>query len=75
MSVVSHLQLPSYKGFGGVIEDIDGSRFAVSGEVAVLDDNLIEITELPIKTWTQAYKETTLETMLQGTEKVPSLIT
>ncbi|PIK46781.1 putative DNA topoisomerase 2-alpha [Apostichopus japonicus] len=29
----------------------------VSGEVAVVEDNKIEITELPIRCWTQTYKE------------------
>ena len=35
----------------------------------------VEITELPIGTWTQAYKETVLEPMLHGTEKTPAIIT
>lgn len=29
---------------------------------------MIEITELPIKTWTQTYKETVLEPLLDGHE-------
>lgn len=47
----------------------------MSGEVAVLSSTSIEITELPVRVWTQAYKEAVLETMLHGTEKVPPLIT
>ena len=42
-----------------------------SGEVAVLDQGTIEITELPIGTWTQNYKESVLEPLLLGTEKIP----
>ncbi|XP_028820323.1 DNA topoisomerase 2-beta isoform X3 [Denticeps clupeoides] len=66
--------LPSYKGFKGVIHELGQNQYVVSGEVSVLDKNTIEITELPVRTWTQAYKETVLEPMLQGTEKTPSLI-
>lgn len=71
-----------------------------SGEVAIIDSTTIEISELPVKTWTQvspavlgckrrfdscvqhfsgsvvqAYKENVLEPMLNGTDKVPALIT
>ncbi|XP_076865882.1 DNA topoisomerase 2-beta isoform X2 [Brachyhypopomus gauderio] len=67
--------LPSYKNFKGVIHELGQNQYVVSGEVSVLDKNTIEITELPIRTWTQAYKESVLEPMLQGTEKTPALIT
>ncbi|GFO18402.1 DNA topoisomerase 2 [Plakobranchus ocellatus] len=69
--------IPSFKNFKGVIEDIgagDG-RFAVHGEISILDDTTLEITELPIRTWTQNYKEDVLEVMLHGTEKQPPIIT
>jgi DNA topoisomerase-2 len=46
-----------------------------SGEVAIIDDQTIEITELPVRTWTQSYKEDVLEPMLYGTEKTPAMIT
>lgn len=58
---------PFYKNFRGKIEQIDDFRVITSGEVAIIDDNTIEITELPIGTWTQAYKENVLETCLHGT--------
>uniref|UniRef100_H2Z119 DNA topoisomerase 2 n=1 Tax=Ciona savignyi TaxID=51511 RepID=H2Z119_CIOSA len=45
--------LPSYKNFRGSIEEVEPNRYVVSGEAAVLDDKSVEITELPIKTWTQ----------------------
>lgn len=67
--------LPSYKGFKGVIHELGQNQYLVSGEVSVIDKNTIEITELPIRTWTQAYKESVLEPMLQGTDKTPALIT
>ncbi|XP_077974403.1 DNA topoisomerase 2-alpha-like isoform X4 [Styela clava] len=64
----------SYKNFKGTIEEIEPNRYVCSGEIAVLDDDSVEITELPIKTWTQAYKESTLELMFLGTDKVPQKI-
>ncbi|XP_062384995.1 DNA topoisomerase 2-beta isoform X2 [Sardina pilchardus] len=66
--------LPKYKNFKGVIHELGQNQYLVSGEVSVLDKNTIEITELPVRTWTQAYKESVLEPMLQGTEKTPALI-
>lgn len=37
-----------------------------NGEVAILNDDTVEITELPVKTWTQTYKETVLESLIEG---------
>ncbi|XP_062859298.1 DNA topoisomerase 2-alpha [Trichomycterus rosablanca] len=67
--------LPSYKGFKGTIEGVTTNQYMNSGEVAILDSTTIEISELPVKTWTQTYKENVLEVMLNGSEKVPPLIT
>lgn len=47
------MQLPSYKGFKGTIEELATNQYMHSGEVAILDSTTIEISELPIKTWTQ----------------------
>ncbi|TTY54605.1 DNA topoisomerase 2-alpha [Bagarius yarrelli] len=68
-------ELPSYKGFKGTIEELAANQYMNSGEVAIIDSTTIEISELPVKTWTQAYKENVLEVMLNGSEKVPALIT
>lgn len=65
---------PWFKHFRGTIEQLDSSRYVCSGEVAVLSDDTIEITELPIKTWTQSYKESVLEPMLESNDKKPALI-
>ena len=67
--------LPSYKNFKGTIECRASPQKANKDEVAILDSTTIEISELPIRTWTQTYKEQVLEPMLNGTEKTPSLIT
>ncbi|XP_068162195.1 DNA topoisomerase 2-alpha isoform X2 [Antennarius striatus] len=67
--------LPNYKRFRGTIEQVMDNQFMNSGEVAIIDSTTIEISELPVKSWTQSYKENVLEPMLNGTEKVPALIT
>lgn len=53
----------------------ENQRFSVSGEIGMVDDTTIEITELPVGTWTQNYKESVLEPMLLGTDKIPVAIT
>nr|CAB3267169.1 DNA topoisomerase 2-alpha [Phallusia mammillata] len=62
--------LPSYKNFKGTIEELEPNKFVVNGEASILDDNTVEISELPIKTWTQPYKENVLEPLVVGTDKV-----
>ncbi|XP_052741685.1 DNA topoisomerase 2 isoform X2 [Bicyclus anynana] len=63
---------PWYKNFRGTIEGFS-DKYVISGEAAILPNEKIEITELPVGTWTQNYKENVLEPML-GTEKVKPLI-
>lgn len=67
--------MPSYKNFLGTIIQIDNNKYTVRGNVEVIDTRTVEVTELPIGTWTQAYKENVLEPMLHGTEKVPPVLT
>uniref|UniRef100_A0A6I8RQ80 DNA topoisomerase 2 n=1 Tax=Xenopus tropicalis TaxID=8364 RepID=A0A6I8RQ80_XENTR len=67
--------LPSYKNFKGLIQELGPNQYILNGEVSVLDNTTIEISELPVRTWTQNYKEQVLEPMLNGTEKTPPLIT
>lgn len=66
--------LPSYKNFKGVIQELGPNQCIINGEISVLDTTTIEISELPVRTWTQNYKEQVLEPMLNGTEKTPPLI-
>ncbi|KAM9831950.1 DNA topoisomerase 2-alpha [Neosynchiropus ocellatus] len=67
--------LPSYKGFKGSIDHVMENQYMNNGEIAVIDSTTIEISELPVKTWTQNYKENVIEPMLTGSEKTPPLIT
>ncbi|XP_029170014.1 DNA topoisomerase 2 isoform X2 [Nylanderia fulva] len=66
---------PYYKNFKGVVESCGEYRYVISGEISVIGPDKVEITELPIGTWTQTYKETVLEPMLHGTDKTPAIIT
>ena len=43
--------------FQGDIRQISENRYTVHGLIEKLDDTMVEITELPVKTWTQPYKE------------------
>jgi DNA topoisomerase II len=61
--------MPWYRGFTGPIETTDKPvRYKVSGIIKLLDDNVVEITELPVSMWTQEMKEF-LEKEVMGTEK------
>jgi DNA topoisomerase-2 len=65
---------PYYKNFRGKIERLDDIRVVTNGEVAIIGENTVEITELPIGVWTQAYKESVLEQFCHGQEKTPACI-
>ncbi|XP_043264993.1 DNA topoisomerase 2 isoform X1 [Colletes gigas] len=67
--------IPYYKNFKGVIESCGDYRYVLNGEVSVIGADKVEITELPVGVWTQAYKESVLEPMLHGSDKTPSIIT
>lgn len=61
---------PYYKGFKGKIISCDATykKYLIKGNYEVISKDKIRITELPIGTWTQDYKEF-LETLLASTSK------
>lgn len=65
---------PHYKNFRGTIEAVGDTRFFTTGCISIIEDVKIEITELPIGTWTTTYKENILEPLLHGTDKVKPVI-
>ncbi|XP_046912268.2 DNA topoisomerase 2-alpha [Dermatophagoides farinae] len=65
---------PWYKNFKGTVVKVEPMKYIINGEVAKLDEQTIEITELPIGTCIEDYKKTILEPMLHGTGKSPALI-
>ena len=59
---------PYYRGFKGTIELIAPKKYLIKGTYKIISDNKIEITELPVGTWTQDYKEF-LETLIDNKSK------
>jgi len=60
---------PWYRGFKGRIEKVDNKgKYLCSGTAKVVDSKTVEITELPIKKWTDDYKKQ-LEDWIVGSEK------
>lgn len=67
--------LPFYKNFKGSIIQAGDGRFVTVGNCALLDGQRLEISELPVGVWTQNYKESILEPLLQGVnEKTKAII-
>lgn len=65
---------PWYKNFRGPIEYVSDGRYISSGNIQIIQGNKIEISELPVGTWTQNYKENVLEPLSTGTDKVKAII-
>ncbi|CCJ28239.1 unnamed protein product [Pneumocystis jirovecii] len=63
---------PWYRGFNGSIEK-QGDKYKISGCIRQIDDTTVEITELPIRFWTQDMKEF-LELSVVGSDKVQPFI-
>ncbi|KAL1952730.1 hypothetical protein VTO42DRAFT_4408 [Malbranchea cinnamomea] len=62
---------PWFRGFTGEVTG-SGDKWKFSGIIKQTGDNEVEITELPIRTWTQDFKDR-LEEIIKA-EKVPSFI-
>ncbi|KAK4504129.1 hypothetical protein PRZ48_005044 [Zasmidium cellare] len=63
---------PWYRGWTGETEQLSDERFKFGSTINATGDNEIEITELPVRYWTQEFKDK-LEDILKA-EKVPSFI-
>ncbi|KAI7839009.1 hypothetical protein COHA_007248 [Chlorella ohadii] len=63
---------PWYRGFKGTIEEVptktSGKSYQICGVINQIDDTTLEITELPVRKWTQDYKEF-LEDMVKPEDK------
>ncbi|KAI4908266.1 DNA topoisomerase 2 [Alternaria incomplexa] len=64
--------IPWYKGFNGTTTVLGPDRYQFTGVVRQTGDNEVEITELPVRYWTQDFKEK-LEEIIKA-EKGPSYI-
>lgn len=63
---------PWFRGFNGEVTPQGPDRYKFSGRIHELNDKEVEITELPIRTWTQDFKDK-LEDIIKA-EKTPSFI-
>ena len=60
---------PWYRGFKGTIEKVDNKgKFQCTGIAKKIDSKTIEVTELPVRKWTDDYKKQ-LEDWVVGAEK------
>ena len=65
--------VPYYLGFKGVIEKNEKDNYVSKGIYNWTDDNTVEITELPIGTWTDDYKEYLENMIVNGTNSLKSI--
>ncbi|KAE9363933.1 type II DNA topoisomerase [Stipitochalara longipes BDJ] len=64
--------IPWFRGWKGTPEEAGPNRYAFNGIINEVGDNEVEITELPIRMWTDDFKAK-LEDIIKA-EKVPSFI-
>ncbi|KAG8528188.1 DNA topoisomerase 2 [Bacidia gigantensis] len=63
---------PWFRDFKGAVTQIAPDRFKFSGIINQANDNEIEITELPVRVWTQDFKDKIVDII--KAEKTPSWI-
>ena len=66
--------IPYYEGFTGTVIPLAEQKFLIKGKYEIIDDNTVHITELPVGTWTDDYKQF-LETLMETTDKNGKKIT
>lgn len=63
---------PWFRKWAGEVEQTHDDQFKFSGTLSIRGDNQVEITELPVRIWTQDFKDR-LENMVKA-KKVPPFI-
>ncbi|PLB34944.1 DNA topoisomerase 2 [Aspergillus candidus] len=63
---------PWFRGFTGEVQALGGDRYKFSGIIRESGEKEVEITELPIRSWTQDFKDK-LEDIIKA-DKTPSFI-
>ena len=56
---------PYYEGFKGEITSISETKYLIRGKYEVLNDKQVRITELPVGSWTDDYKQY-IEELIEG---------
>ncbi|GAM89821.1 hypothetical protein ANO11243_078600 [Dothideomycetidae sp. 11243] len=65
--------MPWFRGWDGTTEDVGEGRFKFTGKWSADEDRFeVDVTELPIRVWTQDFKDK-LETVIRA-EKAPSFL-
>ena len=64
---------PYYEGFRGTITKIDTQKYLIKGIYNIPDAKTVHITELPVGTWNDDYKEF-LEKLIEGDDKKKGLV-
>jgi DNA topoisomerase-2 len=59
--------LPYYEGFKGDIKVLSDTKYLIKGKYEIINDKQVKITELPIGTWTDDYKQF-IEELIEGHE-------
>ncbi|KAK6525539.1 DNA topoisomerase 2 [Arthrobotrys megalospora] len=59
---------PWYRGFKGRVERLTPEKYQFSGIINQVNDTTVEITELPVRLWTQEFKEK-LDDIMKPPEK------
>lgn len=49
--------VPWYKGFKGQINKVNEDTWSIVGKYEIINENKLIITELPVGTWTESYRE------------------
>lgn len=52
---------PWYKGWEGDVEKVSEGKYKLTGRIEQIDDKTLEITEIPVKSWTNNVKEFLLD--------------
>ncbi len=65
---------PHYEGFKGRIQHLENGKYLITGKYVMLPDKNVRITELPIGTWTDDYKQY-LETLMDTVDKKGKKVT
>jgi DNA topoisomerase-2 len=64
---------PYYEGFKGKISPMEEGKWSFQGNYRVINENTVQITELPIGVWTQDFKEN-IEKLMESTKKKKAIV-
>ncbi|KAI9890602.1 MAG: DNA topoisomerase 2 [Vezdaea aestivalis] len=64
--------VPWYRGWKGTVTNMPDGKYKFTGKIRIAGPKEVEISELPVKTWTQDFKDK-LEEIIKA-EKMPSFI-